>query len=269
MEKSGMFYARDYPVPDNERSRLAEVKRHNILDTPPEKSFDNIVKLAVSIFDVEMSLVSIVSDDRQWFKSRVGFLSDEMPRRDAFCAHAILSNNVMIVPDALEDARFRNYQSVIGPPYIRFYAGAPLTTRSGANIGTLCLADTRSRDTFDLDDSAQLASLAKIVTIQMSKKINKLSTRSEDRFDIHVRGTVSHYGLKPTDIDILNISNRGAMLRVVDITFARGDEVLISINTVAIFATIAWSKEDLYGLTFHRPIDAHALEEIHSYNEAL
>jgi hypothetical protein len=153
-----------------------------------------------------------------------------------------------------------NYQSVIGPPYLRFYAGAPLTTRSGANIGTLCLADTRPRDTFDLDDSAQLASLAKIVTIQMRQKIDKLSTCSEDRFDIHVRGTVSHYDLKPTDIDILNISNRGAMLRVVDITFARGDEVLISINTVAISATIAWSKEDLYGLTFHRPFDAHALE---------
>jgi hypothetical protein len=65
------------------------------------------VKLAVSIFDVEMKLVSILSDDRQWFKSRVGFFNDEMPRRDAFCARAILSNNVMIVPDALEDARFR------------------------------------------------------------------------------------------------------------------------------------------------------------------
>jgi hypothetical protein len=262
-----MIYSRVYPLPDNERSRLAEVQRHQILDTAPEDIFDDIVRLAAKLFDVEIALTSIISDERQWFKSRRGIDVGETRREDAFCSYTILSNNVMIVPDASEDSRFRHYPSVIEAPFIRFYAGAPLTTRSGVNIGTLCLADSKPRDDFNLNDASQLASLAKVVMLQICKRIAVSSNRSENRFDICVRGTVSCYGVKPTDIDILNISHRGAMLRANVITLSRGDEVLISISTIAIIATIAWSRDDLYGLTFHRPLEASVLEQIHAYNE--
>eukprot|EP01037_Dinobryon_pediforme_P048399 gene48399-63432_t len=127
---------RPYPVPDNEPLRLAALMRYAILDTAPEPVFNDVVRLAQSLFRVPTGAVSFVDDDRQWFKARRGIGLAETRREDALCAHTILSDAPMVVPDALDDPRFSANALVVRAPYIRFYAGAPLTTPGGFNIGT-------------------------------------------------------------------------------------------------------------------------------------
>jgi GAF domain-containing protein len=131
-----MLFTRSYPVPAEEVSRLAELKRYKVLDSDPERVFDDLVRLASSLFRTKSSVISLIDDDRQWFKARQGVDFCETGRSEAFCAHAILSKEVMVVLNASEDPRFCANPLVVGPPFIRFYAGAPLTSPRGFNIGT-------------------------------------------------------------------------------------------------------------------------------------
>ncbi|UTW06120.1 PAS domain S-box protein [Pseudomonas benzenivorans] len=133
------------PLPLDEAARLAELERYALLDSPAEEAFDDLTLLAAQLCEVPIALISLVDAERQWFKSRVGLDACETPRESAFCAHAILSPTLMEVPDALADPRFRDNPLVTGPPHIRFYAGMPLTTRSGHRLGTLCVIDQRPR----------------------------------------------------------------------------------------------------------------------------
>lgn len=129
-------------ISTNERDRLAVHRSYEVLDTPPEAVFDQITTLAARIFDVPIATVSLIDERRQWFKSCVGVESSETPRGSAFCAHAILSDEVLVIPDATADSRFAKNAFVTGEPHLRFYAGAPLRTAGGLNLGTLCLTDT-------------------------------------------------------------------------------------------------------------------------------
>jgi len=133
------------PIPRDEKPRLASLRALGILDTEPEDRFDRITRLAAALFDVPIALVSLVDQDRQWFKSCYGLDSRETSREASFCAHAILGTDVMVVPDTLIDERFADNPSVIGEPRIRFYAGCPLILPDGSCVGTLCLVDTRPR----------------------------------------------------------------------------------------------------------------------------
>ena len=146
------------PMPESEAHRIEAVKELQLLDTAPEERFDQITRIAAAAFDVPIALVTLVDQDRQWFKSRFGLSAPETPRDQAFCAHAILEKDVMLVRDTLLDPRFADNPLVIEDPRIRFYAGYPLTLPNGNSPGTLCLIDTRPRDL----DEAKLDLLRKL-----------------------------------------------------------------------------------------------------------
>mmetsp|Transcript_9603 Transcript_9603/g.19316 ORF Transcript_9603/g.19316 Transcript_9603/m.19316 type:complete len:749 (-) Transcript_9603:1925-4171(-) len=141
------------PLAENESERLATLQSTGLLDSLPEERFDRITRLAKAMFKVPISLVSLVDEDRQWFKSNQGLAgATETPRDYAFCSHAILTDDIMVVPDALQDERFADNPLVEGSPNIRFYAGCPIKASScedGSNkmpIGTLCVIDSKPRD---------------------------------------------------------------------------------------------------------------------------
>jgi anti-sigma regulatory factor (Ser/Thr protein kinase) len=128
-----------------EAARLETLRKYQILDTEPEMAFDDLVLLASHICETPMAAISLIDKDRQWFKARVGMRATETPRSISFCTHAIEQRGIFIVPDALKDARLRDNPQVTGDPHIRFYAGAPLITREGHALGTLCVVDRRAR----------------------------------------------------------------------------------------------------------------------------
>lgn len=153
-------------LPKNEQERIQVLRDLLILDTEPEERFDAITAYTRSRFQVEIALVSLVDTDRQWFKSTCGLNARETSRDISFCGHAILNDSVLEIRNALLDPRFADNPLVIGAPFIRFYAGAPLKLSSGHNVGTLCLIDSKPKrlDTEELD---HLAVLAHMVSMEL------------------------------------------------------------------------------------------------------
>jgi diguanylate cyclase (GGDEF)-like protein/PAS domain S-box-containing protein len=134
-------------LPENESDRLRALQETGLLDTSPEDDFDALVRLASIICETPIALLTLVDSTRQWFKAAVGLGSGgETARSQAFCAHAILHPEILLVRDALEDPRFADNPSVLGDPNIRFYAGLPLETTDGFRLGTLCVIDRASRE---------------------------------------------------------------------------------------------------------------------------
>ena len=133
------------PLPNNETERIAELRKYGILDTEPEAKFDSMVHLAAFICQTPIAAISLVDEQRQWFKAIVGLDTKETSRDVSFCSHAILQKEPMIVPDASRDERFSDNPLVIGGPGIGFYAGVPLVTPAGIRLGTLCVIDTVAR----------------------------------------------------------------------------------------------------------------------------
>jgi two-component system, sensor histidine kinase and response regulator len=120
----------------DEFRRLEALRAYDILDTEPEAAFDRLTAVAAGLFETPVSLVSLVDETRQWFKSCHGLAVSETPRDIAFCDYAIRGEDVLVVPDATRDPRFRSNPLVTGNPHIRFYAGAPLRTPGGQTLGT-------------------------------------------------------------------------------------------------------------------------------------
>ncbi len=152
-----------------EHQRLEELQSLQILDTASEERYDRITRLAQRLFEVPISLVTLVDRDRQWFKSVQGLELRETPREQAFCAHAIQGDDPMQVPDALSDPRFASNPLVTGDPNIRFYAGVPIAAPSGAKLGTLCVIDRQPRE-LQPEDLASLKDLVRLVEDEIASQ---------------------------------------------------------------------------------------------------
>jgi diguanylate cyclase (GGDEF)-like protein len=154
-------------VPIDEEKRLATLRGLNVLDTPPEERFDRLTRLAQRIFDVPIAVITLVDSNRQWFKSCQGLDATETPRSISFCGHAILGDEVFVIPDAALDPRFADNPLVAGAPHIRFYAGQPLKANNGSRLGTLCILDIKPRQPSQ-DDLDVLRDLAALVESELN-----------------------------------------------------------------------------------------------------
>jgi diguanylate cyclase (GGDEF)-like protein/PAS domain S-box-containing protein len=157
------------PALPNEEARVALLHRLNLLDTPPEETFDRVTRLASIVAGTPIALVSLIDHDRQWFKSRVGVEAQQTARDIAFCPHAMLGTDLFVVPDAENDPRFRNNPLVTQSPHIRFYAGMPLRSSQGHALGTLCVIDTEARVLTPAQENA-LRDLAAIVRRELLQR---------------------------------------------------------------------------------------------------
>jgi hypothetical protein len=165
------------PKPSDEFQRLEALRQYAVLNTPAEETYDDFTLIASYVCDVPIALISLVDEDRQWFKSKVGLDAEETPRDLAFCAHTIMDNQVMVVPDATLDERFSGNPLVTGDPMIRFYAGAPLITPEGHGIGTLCVIDREPR-TMTVRQEQVLSALSRQVVVHL--ELRRVSSRLAD-----------------------------------------------------------------------------------------
>jgi anti-sigma regulatory factor (Ser/Thr protein kinase) len=164
-------------VQDDETARLAALRRYRILDTEPERAFDDLALLASQICETPIALISLIDADRQWFKARTGLAATETPRAVSFCTHAIQHHDLFIVPDTRDDERFRDNPFVTGGPFVRFYAGAPLVTPDGHALGTICVIDSVPR-TLTAEQREALDALRRQVQAQLElrKNLNELKS---------------------------------------------------------------------------------------------
>jgi PAS domain S-box-containing protein len=175
-------------LPADEDARLEALRELEILDTAPEKEFDDLALIASQICDTPISMISLIDRDRQWFKAKVGSDTKETPRDVAFCAHAILQRGLFVIPDATEDPRFADNPAVTANPGIRFYAGAPLRTPEGHALGTLCVLDRKPRQlTGDQEDA--LRALSRQVEGQLELRRRILRERRETDEALHEKDT--------------------------------------------------------------------------------
>jgi PAS domain S-box-containing protein len=169
-------------MPD-EAARLAALRRYAILDTPPDEAFDRVAQLAASLFQAPIALVSFLDADRAWFKAHIGVDIAEIPRDLTLCTRTVLSDDITLVPNALEDPSFADNPLVVGELGVRFYAGAPLITRDGHRIGALCVVDTKPRTEFGPEDHIRLATLARLVMNELELK-RELAVRAAVERDL-------------------------------------------------------------------------------------
>jgi len=166
------------PIPENEKERLLSLHKLGLLDTKPEERFDRITRTATETFNVPISTLTIVDEKREWFKSVCGLDQKEGDRAISFCGHALLANEVFVIPDTAKDKRFSDNPMVIGKPYIRFYAGVPIMNADGERIGVFCIKDIKSRK-FSKDNEEMLKNLAVWAELEINSRNLSLALREE------------------------------------------------------------------------------------------
>lgn len=241
------------PLPANERARLRSLKKLNILDTPPEERFDRITKLATRIFNVPISTISLIDANREWFKSVRGLDQTEGERAVSFCAHALLTDEILLIPDAKKDARFFDNPMVIKKPFIRFYAGAPIMNADGHCIGVFCIKDTKPR-TFSKDDKNILLGLAAWVEIEINsrnlalalaeqKKLHaKLTKREEKEKEMRIKEKAF---LDSIGDGLIEVDTNG---KIIEMNHAAGELLAVPPNRcIGIRYNKIWSEKNEKG----------------------
>ncbi len=172
-------------LPLDEDLRLADLTSYDILDTPAEDNFDDLVELASQICNCPISLITLLDKDRQWFKAKKGLEGEETSKDVAFCAHAILQDDVFVVEDALLDERFVDNPFVTGEPNVRFYAGAPIVSPAGFKLGTICILDQKPKKLTKEEERA-LTLLSNQITklLELRKKNKLIRQRAKEMIDI-------------------------------------------------------------------------------------
>ncbi|HYG34968.1 MAG TPA: ATP-binding protein [Clostridia bacterium] len=175
------------PLPENEAARLEALRRYQIMDTPREEEYDDIVRLAAQICGTPISLVSLINTDRQWFKGRYGLELQETPRKISFCAHTILqAPDPLEIHDATKDERFADNELVTGGPQLRFYAGAPLVTPEGQALGTLCVLDTKPRQlSAEQKEALGILSRQVMTQLELRRRLAELSQASDELKEVN------------------------------------------------------------------------------------
>ena len=218
----------------DEKARLQALRRYKILDTDPEKAFDDLTTMASYICETPVALISLIDSDRQWFKSKHGVNLSETPREVSFCAVAIQQPDLFVVPDASKDPRFSSNPFVVSDPKIRFYAGAPFTSSDGHPLGTLCVVDVVPRSLTPSQEAALLA-LSRQVQAQFELRKNLIELRTalderdraeaeRDRTIVELQHALDHVkrlsGLLPAcsacKLDVTISANPNAISGVVD-----------------------------------------------------
>jgi diguanylate cyclase (GGDEF)-like protein len=222
--------------PANEYQRIATLRALQILDTPPEERFDRLTRMARRLFDVPIALISLVDSNRQWFKSCSGLGVGETAREVSFCGHAILNDQILMIPDAGSDERFADNPLVTGAPNVRFYAGCPLKVGDGSNVGTLCLIDTRPR-TLDAEERKLFKDLASMA----EQEIEAVQTATLDHLT-HIANRRGFEALAAHSLSICKRMNTPASLLSFDLDqfkaindrfgHAEGDRALVTFSEV-------------------------------------
>jgi len=168
------------PLPSDEPARLQRLLSYEVLDSPPEAAYDDFTVLASRLLRVPIALISLIDADRQWFKSKVGLEVDSTSRQVAFCAHAILQDDIFVVEDSHADQRFAQNPLVVGEPYVRFYAGCPLISPDGLAMGTLCVIDREPRK-LNEEDADTLRRLSRQLVHLMELRRTEAQQRESQR----------------------------------------------------------------------------------------
>ena len=233
------------PLPPDEDQRLRALRDYEVLDSPPEAAFERITALAARLLGVPVALVSLVDAKRQWSKSAHGLEVRELPREVSFCAHAILSDDLLIVPDATRDPRFAENPLVTGPPGMRFYAGAPLLTPGGQHrIGTLCIIDFHPRG---LDQAGQqtLRDLAAVVVDGLELR---RETRRRERAEV-LRETNAQLELRVAE----RTASLGCAVEELSAAVAENGRLAVAVNSVSLGVTIVDATAPDYPIIFANP----------------
>lgn len=180
-----------YPISANERERLQELFSYQILDTPTEQEFDDLVRIATKMFNVPVAAITFVDATRQWIKAQQGLSFCEMDREVSVCNYTILENNILEIEDLQQDERFKHLPCVVEPPYYRFYAGIPLTTSSGFNIGVFCLIDTVARK-LDTEEKQTLTALARQTMRQVELRLRNKQLENLNEKQRQISSRLSH-----------------------------------------------------------------------------
>ncbi|MDH5473660.1 MAG: GAF domain-containing sensor histidine kinase [Gammaproteobacteria bacterium] len=226
-------------IPDNEDERLTRLRELGIMDTLEEQAYDDLTKLASQICDAPIALVSLIDENRQWFKSHHGIDATETPRNVAFCAHAINSNDLFIIEDADHDERFHDNPLVTSEPFVKFYAGAPLILDKNIRIGTLCVIDNHARKITDRQKES-LEALARQVVSQLKLRLQLNALKNLDHAKDEFLSMVSHELRTPLTAlkGSLGILNHHAnelseeMETMLDIAVRNSEQLLVIVNDI-------------------------------------
>lgn len=237
-------------IPDNEDKRLILLKQIGILDTLEEQAYDDLTYLAAQICNTPISLVSLIDSDRQWFKSHHGLEARETSRELAFCAHAILNDDVFVVENADTDPRFSDNPLTVGAPYVKFYAGAPLILENNIRLGTLCVIDNVARTITD-EQIKSLQALARQVVSQLQLRLKLTEMQHLDHAKDEFLAMVSHELRTPLTsitgslsllVNKKNTTVPEVSTQLLDIAFRNSKRLLAIVNDILDIAKIEAGK---------------------------